>query len=159
MFDSRLKYGFLTTYEHTIFLRKEEFGRAWGLEYSPVIYHSDRGSTSGRTVSFCQSLYHIGLLALADSNFDSSTGMGTRSGRLPYKRPLSCHRIQHNKRTNKQSCFLFSYHCQREVSLSQSLSRSSVEGSGLARSKCAIQLAPNIIGCSGLPAFSKGPIK
>ncbi|KAJ5890651.1 uncharacterized protein N7473_006879, partial [Penicillium subrubescens] len=38
MFNSGLKYGFLTTYEHTIFLRKEEVGRAWGLEYSPVIY-------------------------------------------------------------------------------------------------------------------------
>ncbi|KAJ5817932.1 hypothetical protein N7447_007940 [Penicillium robsamsonii] len=83
MFDSRLKYGFLTTYEYTIFLRKEEFGRAWGLEYSPVIYHSDRGSTSGRTVSFCQSLYHSGLLALADSNFDTSTGMRNQKWTAP----------------------------------------------------------------------------
>src|ERR1700712_2407240 len=49
---SSLKYGLLTTYKHTIFLRKKEVGRAWGLKYSPVIYHSNRGSTSGRTVSF-----------------------------------------------------------------------------------------------------------
>ncbi|KAJ9492890.1 hypothetical protein VN97_g319 [Penicillium thymicola] len=33
----------------------------------PVIHHSDRGSTLGGTVLFCQSLYHVGLLALADS--------------------------------------------------------------------------------------------
>lgn len=31
--------------------------------------------TSGRSVSFCQSLYHVGLLALADSDFENSTGM------------------------------------------------------------------------------------
>ncbi|OQE41037.1 hypothetical protein PENCOP_c005G04495 [Penicillium coprophilum] len=75
MFDSRLKHGFLTTYEYAIFLRKEEFGRAWVLEYSPVVDHSDRGSSLSRMVSFCQCLYHIGFLALADSNFDTSTGM------------------------------------------------------------------------------------
>lgn len=45
------------------------------LEYSPVIYHKDRGSTSGRTVSLCQRLYHVGLLALADSDFDTTRGM------------------------------------------------------------------------------------
>ncbi|KAJ5415997.1 hypothetical protein N7465_004692 [Penicillium sp. CMV-2018d] len=83
MIDSRLKYGFLTTHEHTIFLRKVEVGRSWGLEYSPVIYHSDRGSTSGRTVTFCQSLYHIGLLTLADSNFDTSTGMRNQKWTAP----------------------------------------------------------------------------
>ncbi|OOQ89244.1 hypothetical protein PEBR_17002 [Penicillium brasilianum] len=75
MLETRLKYGFLTTYEQTIFLRKADVGRVWGLEYSPVIYHSDRGSVSGTTVSFCQSLYHVGLLALADSDFNTSTGM------------------------------------------------------------------------------------
>jgi hypothetical protein len=45
-----------------IFLRKVDISRAWGLEYSPVIYHEDRASTSGRPVSFHQSLYHVGLL-------------------------------------------------------------------------------------------------
>ncbi|KAJ5202292.1 hypothetical protein N7449_004371 [Penicillium cf. viridicatum] len=75
MLETRLKYGFLTTYEQTIFLRKADVGRVWGLEYSPVIYHGDRGSTPGRTVSFCQSIYHVGLLALADSAFDTGTGM------------------------------------------------------------------------------------
>lgn len=75
MLETRLKYGFLTTYEQTIFLRKADAGRVWGLEYSPVIYHRDRGTKSGRTVSFCQSLYHIGLLALADSAFNTGTGI------------------------------------------------------------------------------------
>ncbi|OJJ45690.1 hypothetical protein ASPZODRAFT_69121 [Penicilliopsis zonata CBS 506.65] len=75
MFDLRLKHGFLTTYNQTVFLRKVDVGRAWGLEYSPVIYHGDRGSVSGTTVSFCQSLYHVGLLALADSDFGTSIGL------------------------------------------------------------------------------------
>ncbi|QQK42155.1 phosphoglycerate mutase family protein [Penicillium digitatum] len=56
MLETRLKYGFLTTYEQTIFLRKADAGRVWGLEYSP-------------------SLYHIGLLALADSAFNTGTGI------------------------------------------------------------------------------------
>lgn len=75
MLEARLKYGFLTTYGQTTFLRKADVGRVWGLEYFPVIYHRDRGSTSGRTVSFCQSLYHVGLPALADSAFNTGTGM------------------------------------------------------------------------------------
>lgn len=69
-----LKYAFLTTYEQTIFLRKVDIGRAWGLEYSPVIYHNDRGDTAGMTVSFCQSLYHVGLLASAEPDF-GNTGL------------------------------------------------------------------------------------
>ncbi|KOS37812.1 hypothetical protein ACN38_g11386 [Penicillium nordicum] len=75
MLETRLQYGLLTTYEQIIFLRKVDVGREWGLEYSPAIYHYNRGSTSGGTVSFCQSLYHVGLLALADSAFNISTGM------------------------------------------------------------------------------------
>jgi hypothetical protein len=75
MLETRQKYGFLTMYEQTIFLRKADVGRGWRLEYSPVIYHCDRGSTTGGTVPFCQSLYHVGLLALADSAFNTSTGM------------------------------------------------------------------------------------
>ncbi|KAJ5542814.1 hypothetical protein N7535_005238 [Penicillium sp. DV-2018c] len=83
MFDWGLKYGFLTTYEHTIFLRKVEVGRKWGLEYSPVIYHKDRGSASGATVSFCQGLYHVALLALSDSTFDTTTGMRVQKWTAP----------------------------------------------------------------------------
>ena len=40
-----------------------------------VIYHRDRGSTEDRTVSFCQRVYHAGLLALADSAFNTGTGL------------------------------------------------------------------------------------
>jgi hypothetical protein len=86
MLEGRLKYGFLTTYEQTIFLRKADVGRVWGLEYSPVIYHRDRGSTSGRTASFCQSLYHVGLLALADLALTQGQACGTRFGRVTPKR-------------------------------------------------------------------------
>lgn len=47
MFDMNLKYGFMTTYSQTIFPRKVDFGRAWGLEYSPVILHSAVGGHHG----------------------------------------------------------------------------------------------------------------
>jgi hypothetical protein len=62
LFELRLKYGVLTSYNQTILLRKVDIGRACGLEYSPVIHHRDRGSISGQTVSFCQSFYHVGVL-------------------------------------------------------------------------------------------------
>jgi hypothetical protein len=77
-FDMRLKYGFMTTYSQTMFLRKVDVGRAWGLDYSPVILHSAVGSTAGQQVSVCQSFFHVGLLALANSDFGTSTGMRTQ---------------------------------------------------------------------------------
>ncbi|KAI2788404.1 hypothetical protein POX_e06420 [Penicillium oxalicum] len=83
MLEFRLKYGFLTTYEQTIFLRKVEVGRYWALEYSPVIQNSDNGTFSGKRVSLCQSLYHIGILALADSDFDTTQGMRTQKWTVP----------------------------------------------------------------------------
>lgn len=73
MLEMGLKYAFLTTYEQTTFLRKVNVGRAWGLEYSPVINHNDRGGT-GTAVSFCEGLYLAGLLALVDPGFGTSTG-------------------------------------------------------------------------------------
>lgn len=72
MFDLDLKYGFLTTYEQTIFLRKVNVGSDWVLEYSPIIQHNHRGSASGRTVSLRQCLYHVGLLALSNPVFDKT---------------------------------------------------------------------------------------
>lgn len=72
MLEMGLKYAFLTTYEQTTFLRKVNVSRAWGLEYSPVINHNDRGGM-GTAVSFCEGLYHAGLLALADPDFGTST--------------------------------------------------------------------------------------
>lgn len=56
MFAMRLKYGFVTTYNQKMFLRKVDVCRAWGLEYSPVILHSAVGSTTGQQVSVCQSV-------------------------------------------------------------------------------------------------------
>jgi hypothetical protein len=79
MLDMHLKYGFVTTYNQTIFLRKVDVGRTWALEYSPVILHSAVGSTTGQQASVCQSFFHVGLLALANSDFGTSTGMRTQS--------------------------------------------------------------------------------
>lgn len=40
MHDLKVKYGFLTTYDETIFLRQVLINGRWTLEYSPVIQHS-----------------------------------------------------------------------------------------------------------------------
>lgn len=78
MFDMHLKYGFMTTYNQTIFLRKVDVGREWGLEYSPAILHSAVENITDQQVSLCQSLFHVGHLALANSDFGMSTGTRTQ---------------------------------------------------------------------------------
>jgi hypothetical protein len=74
MLDLNLKYGFLTTYEQTIFLRKVDAGRQWVLQYSPVISHKTRGSLIGGEVSLSQSLYHVALQGQQDPDFGATTG-------------------------------------------------------------------------------------
>ncbi|KAJ5176615.1 uncharacterized protein N7482_002492 [Penicillium canariense] len=74
MRETQLKYGFLSSYNETIVLRKTVVGRHWVLEYSPVIYHSDEGNTMRGTVSTLQSLYHIALLCQGGWDFGSNTG-------------------------------------------------------------------------------------
>lgn len=75
MRDSNLKYGFLSTYNQTIFLRQVVVDQSWTLEYSPVVYHDDEWSTTRSQMSLCQSFYHVGLLALADSEFGTAVGL------------------------------------------------------------------------------------
>lgn len=69
MNDLGLKYGFLTTYEDTVFLRQVIHNRLGVLEYSPVIHHSNTFSEADGTVTLRQCSFHVALLALEDAAF------------------------------------------------------------------------------------------
>lgn len=75
MLDTELKHAFLTTYNETIFLRKVDLHRQWILQYSPVIFHDDRGNVITGEVSLCQCLYQMALLGQSDSDFGVNTGI------------------------------------------------------------------------------------
>ena len=61
MKDNDLRYGFLSTYRKTIFLRQYNYapGR-YELQYSPVIHHS---AASGPAVSLRQCMWALGTWA------------------------------------------------------------------------------------------------
>jgi hypothetical protein len=78
MLETEIKHGFLTTYDETIFLREVGVNRQWVLEYSPVIFNDNQGSSMGTTgVFLSQCLYHIALVGLGDTKF--GVNMGTRN--------------------------------------------------------------------------------
>jgi len=69
MWNRRLKYGILTNYNETIFLRQVVSRGQLGLEYSPAIisddtYHAKRGSVTLR-----QAILHVALLGCVDNSF------------------------------------------------------------------------------------------
>jgi hypothetical protein len=71
MRDLSLKYGFLSTYEQTIFVRQELVNGQWELQYSPSIRHSTSATSVAlpanftRSVSLRQSFWHLATLAQA----------------------------------------------------------------------------------------------
>lgn len=83
MFDNDLKYGFLTTYNQTIFLRKVEVAGKWTLEYSPVIHHDDSWNPRNGKISVRQAFYHIIRLAQQDGRFNRTSGLGTQVWTVP----------------------------------------------------------------------------
>lgn len=44
MIDQQVPYGFLSTYEETIFLRHIQIGGEWTLEYSPIVATGDNST-------------------------------------------------------------------------------------------------------------------
>lgn len=75
MRDLNLKYGAVTTYTQTPFLRQVVTGRRWTLEYSPAIFNSDTGSSLPNTypvsVSLRQCFWHVAMLSLSDRHFST----------------------------------------------------------------------------------------
>ncbi|DAA77265.1 TPA_exp: Uncharacterized protein A8136_6525 [Trichophyton benhamiae CBS 112371] len=60
MYDHKMRYGFLTTYDETIFLKQECFeGSTWGLLISSPIPFDTSANWGTRTVSLRQCLYYL----------------------------------------------------------------------------------------------------
>jgi hypothetical protein len=51
MQDMDIKYGFLSNYNRTVFLRQVALPDGIGLEYSPVVYHDERYDLSQGIIS------------------------------------------------------------------------------------------------------------
>jgi hypothetical protein len=55
--DLKLKYGFLSNYNQTIFFRQVDKNRDWELEVSPVIRNFDRYDTAVGEVTLRQAFF------------------------------------------------------------------------------------------------------
>jgi hypothetical protein len=63
MQDMDIKYGFLSNYNRTVFLRQVALPDGIGLEYSPVVYHDERYDLSQRIISLRQAIFYVAMLA------------------------------------------------------------------------------------------------
>lgn len=72
MNDLNLKYGVLTTYDETIFLRQKVFQRKCILECSPVISNNAVYIQEFDSVTLRQCFLHVAMLASEDWQFDRS---------------------------------------------------------------------------------------
>lgn len=63
MHDENIVFGFLSTYNETIFLRKVDIQGVWALEYSPVITHNNEYDPRRGTITTRQGLFHLAVLA------------------------------------------------------------------------------------------------
>ncbi|KAJ5206559.1 hypothetical protein N7491_002826 [Penicillium cf. griseofulvum] len=70
MQDLDLKFGFISTYNETFFLRQVPFGRTMGLEFSPVIHHNEMYTREG-DVTVRQGMIHLALCSLVDPHPDT----------------------------------------------------------------------------------------
>ncbi|KAJ5608126.1 hypothetical protein N7537_004745 [Penicillium hordei] len=70
MEDLDLKFGFISTYNETLFLRQVLFGRTRGLEFSPLIYHDDVYTGQG-DVTLRQGMMHLALCSLVNPRPDT----------------------------------------------------------------------------------------
>lgn len=69
MNETNLKYGFMSNYNETIFLRQGFVGGQWELQYSPIIKHST-AATIGFPANFagCVSLRHLASCVVTQSD-------------------------------------------------------------------------------------------
>lgn len=76
MKDLKCKYGFLSTYEETIFLRQRHDSARWVIDCSPVIFASDAYTewnpvNTSSTVSLRECFFHIATLALPEGEINN----------------------------------------------------------------------------------------
>ncbi|RWQ98551.1 hypothetical protein C8Q69DRAFT_175736 [Paecilomyces variotii] len=73
MYNARIKYGFLSNYEQTIFLKQEQTPSGWELHYSDIIYHSTQSDATRPSLRAC--FWSIARLALIDHVANNNTPM------------------------------------------------------------------------------------
>lgn len=74
-------FGFVSTYNETIFLRQTQLASGqWHVEYSPVIYSTDvyepsssQGHGSGPSVSMRQCMFYVATLASGQGPVNNQT--------------------------------------------------------------------------------------
>lgn len=64
MQDRKVKYGVMSNYNETIFLRQVTTLTSAYLEYSPIIRHDDMYTPAPRSVTLRQCFFHVALLSL-----------------------------------------------------------------------------------------------
>lgn len=69
MCDLGLKYGVLSTYDETVFLRQVVERRKWKLEVSPVIQGS-HGLEDPNVTTLRMCFFHMASLSLIDRHFE-----------------------------------------------------------------------------------------
>ncbi|KAJ5497718.1 hypothetical protein N7453_006769 [Penicillium expansum] len=74
MRELNVKYGFMSTYEETIFLRKVDVRGVWTLQYFPVMRYDDPYNAQTEGIITRQGLYHVALLGQADSVITGRVG-------------------------------------------------------------------------------------
>ena len=80
-----LKYGALTTYDETLFLRQTVVGGRWTLELSPVKHFSDTYTNADpQSVTVRQCFWYLGQLALKGARFNRSGGSGSQGQIMPW---------------------------------------------------------------------------
>jgi hypothetical protein len=77
-----LKYGVLTTYDQSLFLRQAVVGGEWELQISPVKYHDDTSSTTTATVREC--FWHVGQIASPGATFNRTIGASFQGQTMPW---------------------------------------------------------------------------
>ena len=77
MLDHQCKYGFITTYKESIFLRQVKYSDGtWGIEYSPLVLGCDFADVSTDVepvLSTRQCLFHFARMAEHDGDVNNPT--------------------------------------------------------------------------------------
>lgn len=84
MLKLKLKYGWISNYGQTIFLRQKCVGDTWGIEYSPILRSTDGYTKNPLRVSVRQGFFFLARLAAAEPSVDNSTPK--RQWIIPLKR-------------------------------------------------------------------------
>lgn len=73
-----IKYGYLSNYNQTAFLRQVALPDGIGLEYSPMIYHGERYDPSQGNISLRQAIFYVAMLARDSWSFTYPSRRRTR---------------------------------------------------------------------------------